>query len=227
MEAIIEQLYSVFSKYPLAGGLRERSCDCCVTDEEIRILATIPLRELSHKELRSFMIDAISTFGDVEDYKHFLPRILELMVDSESDFIFDFICYEKLNYSEWETWDFNEINAILFYFLELWKKIINDENSTTKQVEEVLTLINRYSLLKGALDYWDTSKTHNSALFIVDGFLNNDFKDAIGKNNDEYLKWLSSEAVLNKLEVAFFKEKDPEIANRISIVYTYLENTNQ
>src|SRR4051812_10036692 len=72
----VERLYEVFAQYPSKhmGG-----CPCCLTAGEQFILESKPLRELTESDLRSYIGIALHTFGDVKDFKHFLPRILEQM----------------------------------------------------------------------------------------------------------------------------------------------------
>ena len=66
-------------------------------------------------DLQTFITSALTTFGDIVDYKYFLPRILELIQYSETDVLDDFVTFEKLNYSKWKTWNDDEINAINNY----------------------------------------------------------------------------------------------------------------
>lgn len=221
----IKNLYSVFEKYYLdATKLRGNSCLCCVTDEEIKEIIVKPLKQLSEDELGHFSRSAISTFGTIEDYKHFLPRILELMQYPKSEFLFDFTCFEKLNYSEWETWSIEEQNAIKDYFVTLWYTIINDESTTDYQIEGVLDIILKYGCLDIALSEWSNSETFKSTLFIVEGVLNGFNFKLIDEEYNKISEWLSSEMVLSKVEDVFFKTEDTALANRIAIAHTILEN---
>jgi len=224
MKAIIEKLYATFSAYYIKGNLRERSCDCCVTDNEIRELLSKPLKELSADEIGHFMRSAITTYGDVTDYKHFLPRILELMIDPKTDLIFDFTCFEKLNYSEWETWPPEEQKVLDDYFICFWKEVIFNKFATDNQIDGVFELISKYGDKTTALDFWLQSTTQKSVLFLVEGYLHNNYSKLFENDFDNISKWLVSKAVLQKIETAFFNEQNLDVANRISIAYTLLEN---
>jgi len=224
MKVIIEKLYSTFSSYYIKGNLRERSCDCCVTDNEIRELLSKPLKELSADEIGHFMRSAITTYGDVTDYKHFLPRILELLIDQKADLVFDFMCFEKLNYSEWETWPSEEQRVLDDYFISFWEEVIFNETATDNQIDEVFELISKYSNKTTALNLWLASTTQKSALFLVEAYLNNTYSKLFEYDFENISKWLGSKAVLQKIESAFFNEKNSDVANRISIVYTLLGN---
>lgn len=222
LKTATETLYTTFKKYHVAGDLRGRSCDCCVTHEEIRLLLSKPLTDLSEDEISPFFRSAISTFGNVEDFKHFLPRILELMQNSNSDILDDFMCYEKLNYSEWETWEAQEITAIDNYFTALWTKIISSESSSIRDIESALEIICKYTSIDKAFEIWEKHISKNNLIFIIETALNGyQFS-----NNDisiKFSKWIKTKPVLDKIEALFFKTEDNELASRISITHTLIE----
>lgn len=221
MNKIITQLYTVFSIYHVEGILRDRSCECCVSNEEIRLLLSKPLPELSENEIIRFMHSAGSTFGNVIDYKHFLPRILEIMTLPKNSLLPDFIDFEKLNYLEWETWPYEEQEAIHKYFMLLWKMTLT--NNHISQIEDVLAILSKYGSLTFALETWAQSMTHESIVYLTDCYLNPCYSTLFTDHYDEAIKWISSDAVLERISTAFFNEKDPDIANRISITYTLIE----
>jgi hypothetical protein len=71
-------VYRVFAAYPLRA--RIAGCPHCVGEVDELALHTAPLGQLGEDDLGLYAFKAMSTFGDVEDFKHFLPRILELML---------------------------------------------------------------------------------------------------------------------------------------------------
>lgn len=221
---VIEHLYQVFSRYTAnPTDLRMNSCDCCVDDDEIREVTIKPLRDLTEKELGHISRSAISTFGTVDHYKHFLPRIFELMSQPNSNLTDSFTCFEKLNYGEWETWPDEEQRAIEHYFDVLWKTVIQDATTNAFQIQSAFDIMMLYRPKEIIFTTWEQTDTLPSTLFIVDSILSGWYC----MNNKRHLEiitnWLYSKAVLQKLERAFFRTKNPEIANRISITYTILE----
>lgn len=125
----IKTLYEVFKPYTILDNLRDRSCDCCVTNNDIKLLLSKQLKDLSKDDLGHFFRKAITTFGDVNDFKHFLPRILELMINHKC-VIDDFIDFEKLNYCEWLNWKINEIEVMKEFFKNLLNTAL-DKNLDT------------------------------------------------------------------------------------------------
>src|SRR6267143_4064753 len=78
----IEPLYVAFSQY----RLRERivACNHCHGSEDDRLLRSKQLRELGVQKLHHYIGDAMTTWGDDYDFRHFLPRILEIYALDDS-----------------------------------------------------------------------------------------------------------------------------------------------
>ena len=55
----------------------------------------------------------MTTFVDIKDFIHFLPRILELYIVDYDDAQYDFgLILSNLHYAKWESWDINERKAV-------------------------------------------------------------------------------------------------------------------
>ena len=227
MEPVIQTLYNTFESYTILGDLRHRSCDCCVTNEEIKHLLSTPLNQISSKNIRPFMQSGATTFGDITDYKHFLTRLLELLTELDSDLLFDFTCFEKLNYLKWETWPDKEQSAINSFFKALWINTISNSKSTQYQIEGDLDILNTYGLINFAFTTWEKYLKHNSILYVIDEYLNYSHSILMTDVYDEFMSWLSSYTMLKKIEAAFYNEQDSMTANRLSIAFTLLENFKQ
>ena len=217
----IKILYEVFKSYTILGNLRERSCDCCITNSDIKFLMSKKLKDLSEQDLWYFMTSAITTFGNKNDYKHFLPRILELLYSNES-LIDDFLTFEKLNYSNWKSWEEEEFKSIQNYFLALWVDALNN-NSDGKYFESVFTLVLKYIPAEKVFSEWEKNFSIKRIKTILKYILYN-HKFNISREKDElFNKWLSSKEVLELLEKKYNKIEDVFLANEISITYTILE----
>lgn len=80
LDDAIEHLYAVFRPYR-AG--RVAGCPCCVSREEQQRLHSKRLRELAGDDLSAFAFSSLYTWGTLKDFKHFLPRMLELCATGE------------------------------------------------------------------------------------------------------------------------------------------------
>lgn len=126
LQEAAEGLYDAFSGY----ALREKidACPCCHKHEDDQILRSKPLRELGVNEFRRYIYDAVYTWGDDYDFRHFLPRIFELLAFNEP-FVHEFVDPElvlgRLNVSEWNQWPVAEHEAVARYLHTLWRYTIN------------------------------------------------------------------------------------------------------
>lgn len=222
LESAIEQLYDVFSTYPLASGLRDRSCECCVTDEEISELTRSPLKDITIEGIGHFMRSAVTTYGDENDLKHFIPRIIELFQDKEYNLADDFLTFEKLNYCNWQNWELKEIDAIQTYLKELWKDCLL-KNSPISM--DVFQLVNNYCGLQIALELWGKTSNKKSMAFLIEYLLYPTNMNLNEAENKIFSQWLASDEVLNNFMEIYFEEQDQQEANKISIAYTLAEQS--
>lgn len=114
----IEALYETFVSYPLRG--RIEGCPCCVSDGAESRLHSLALRQLTWDDLGFFLFKAMTTFGEVDDFKHFLPRIFELfVVDCEGCPYDAWLLPSKLAYGEFAGWPEEEQAAVRAGLMEV------------------------------------------------------------------------------------------------------------
>lgn len=118
MNPAIELLYSTFAGYRLRD--RIKACPCCRGERATYALHTKALRDLTAEDLEMYAFRAMTTIGDLDDFRHFLPRILELVLVAEFKIGNDVIL-GKLGYAQWAKWPAREVHAIRLYLAELWK----------------------------------------------------------------------------------------------------------
>lgn len=108
----IEGLYLAFARYPLAHRI-DASPIVDVADAQQRLRAK-PLRTLDSHDLGTFAFKAMTTFGGVDDFRHFLPRIAELLSAGGCVGACDLSMFiGKLAYGKWSTWPDDERNAVV------------------------------------------------------------------------------------------------------------------
>lgn len=55
----------------------------------------------------------MTTFGDLDDFKHFLPRLIELHIQAPFETPYGaYILFDKLAYARWLNWPENERSAV-------------------------------------------------------------------------------------------------------------------
>lgn len=107
----VDEAYAVFSDYRRPGSLDSSPVE--KADKILADLTSAPLRELSAIKLTAFEGSALYTVGTTFDYKHFLPRMLELMADDDVDAcIYPDLVARKLNYAHFRNWPKEEVAVI-------------------------------------------------------------------------------------------------------------------
>lgn len=123
----IEHLYKVFNKYP-ANSNMDGSPMYHDLAQWNRALMAKPLRALDMEEdLRVYYFKAMTTWGNVNDFKHFLPRIFELLTAIPIG-IEEWVALNKLHYGHYETWPLAEQAAVHRFLLAFWQVLLNEES---------------------------------------------------------------------------------------------------
>lgn len=119
----IEHLYEVFATYPLSPHVT--GCPCCVGEADDALIHSAPLRQLKPDALARYAFKAMTTWGTVDDFRHFLPRIFELVsVDGGGSWIDPEVVFGKLRYGDWDRWPAHERRAIEAYFKAQWLDVL-------------------------------------------------------------------------------------------------------
>jgi hypothetical protein len=74
--AAVDDLYEVFSRHTLKPHFEDRCSPVADRRELARALCGGRLRSLPVNELAQYAFKSLSTMGNEEDFKHFLPRML-------------------------------------------------------------------------------------------------------------------------------------------------------
>jgi hypothetical protein len=123
----VEGLYSAFRAHPLPKWTDP--CLHCHSEDEERELHAAPLRELGAEQLRPYAVDALWVWGGEAEFKHFLPRILEIFVTSPRptlDLQDPEMIFGKFRYGHWLRWPEAEQAAVRAFFLALWSAVLAD-----------------------------------------------------------------------------------------------------
>lgn len=218
----IDDLYNVFSDY-----LRPETIDTSPVkdfDEAWSAIGSKPLRTLSSDELCQYAFSALTTIGDEKDFKHFLPRLLELTI-SDLSYCNDILAL-KLVYAKWRSWPENEQSAIENFLMAWWKYVLSIEltedikSLATTPVEDTLFIIaDVIEDLKVFLDYWNEQRSVDATLYIA-LFINNNFEMMCRlKNKMQMIQvrdWVFCPAKKERLEEVFFNTDDEDDLSLLS-----------
>jgi hypothetical protein len=222
----IENLYDIFSKYPgnpqMAGSPIYGNLDGWNSK-----LFSKKLRELNEDDLNRFTGKSMTTWGNVDDYKHFLPRIFELMAYYKTPYDI-WIAFNKLEYGNWENWKENEREGIVNFMLALFENIISDNSELAESnFFDYFTAISYY--YPNFLDILEimekdkskskykhlTNLINDHGVSIFDRGNLNRFEKT-NRNVEELKNWLLRNQFLEEIGSAFFKFENEEFSERLS-----------
>lgn len=226
----MEELYQVFAKY--RGPLKINGCPCCVSDSAKELIHSKPLRELEEDDLKYYAFKAMTTFGEVNDFKHFLPRIFELTTTTY--FVVDsFVILGKLDYGKWGTWPQTEQQAVQNLFIPWWEQLLFSRGFFDHS--EFFQIYQRIGRLEPMLAVWKLNFDGHGFLTFLD-LVEHYYSELLQgakifnylkpEELDAFVQWIGQQSDVFEKAFFHFEEMDPELAQRISDVqYIYEHST--
>jgi hypothetical protein len=118
-----DALYEAFVRYPAVRQAED--CLHCASDANWAAASNRPIRQLSADDLLDFATNALVSWGDVVELKHFLPRLLELSATGELGVDPEALFY-KLTLAKWRAWLAPEVAAIDRWLRAYWQAVLTD-----------------------------------------------------------------------------------------------------
>jgi hypothetical protein len=220
----IENLYDVFQSYPLRPHVE--GCTHCVHPEDHMRLSAKPLRKLTSDDLGRYMFKAMTTWGDNRDFRHFLPRIMELVAQEDDLWIAvdKEIVFSKLTYGKWSTWPEREQEAIRAYFVALFNYILDrplseSELISTENLDLFLCAIGQaVDDLQLFLSRMSAAITEPS-LYCVGSFVDANLPYLINKNRLFNVYWRDREPQMQQVIRWMLSEEHETLINNALMVY--------
>ena len=164
--ATVSGLYEVFRPYQLRNEVP--GCACCVfADDQARIHSK-PLKELTAEDLDKYARKALTTWGDEDDFRHFLPRLFELLPELETNAE---IVVGKLRAADWRNWPLPEQSAIEKFLLCHWLCVLAQyppQYPAPNADDALCTAAQALDDLTPLLALWDANDTPPAAMHLAD-----------------------------------------------------------
>lgn len=148
----VQNLYETFGCYPLQKHVD--GCPCCVHESDKIALESKPLRLLSQADVGRYAFKAMTTWGGKDDFRHFLPRILELLVTKEGLGCDEEVVLGKLALANWKEWPEQEQSALREYFRSVWRSLLFDPVPTIEPDSWICGLGRAGEDLRPYLEAW-------------------------------------------------------------------------
>lgn len=234
MKAEVERLYEVFAQVP--RPLKVEGCAHCVAPDEDRPLLAGPVRSLGVDVLRRYATDALILWGDVPQFRYFLPRLLELAADNEFDWPNPEVVFSKLSRGGWTEWAADERVAISAFLARWWEVKVADDCSFP-DIGSVLCSLGLTGItLVPFLDRWgrleSTGAIRNLHEFVTIGVewpttgptLRNPFWEEECAGHQDVVAWLADGRALAAVERAIHHETREEMLTLLGETRSLLAN---
>lgn len=226
----IEGLYRAFAAYPLPKDTG--ACPCCHSEQDERQLHAKLLRELEPKHLGKYAAEALLVWGDENAYRHFLPRIFELVAtlpNASLELVDLEMVLSRLRLGAWWTWPKDEQSAVRNFLHALWTDALTrePEDVPSAEIEEwVCSIAQAEPSLDWYTDHWiDTNDEqpllHLAKLVIYTDILKSgsshtqSFWIDAREQYDQLRTWIRSEAV--KVKLRFAAERWPSDVTELAV----------
>ena len=227
------ELYREFSKYPFDRNMSGDPAFPFLTDNAV--LQKRPLRELTPDDFHYYFQKAITTWGTIDDFKHFIPRLLELMAQKYFGLVEvdPFWILTKLCFAAWRQWPNSEQIAVCATFETLFYCLLKDSHPTrydqrafqlfegitecTENLSPYTKLVdqNASSAVDLQLAYYFLDTKYQ---WLESATNQTDFdpRRALSARQRQVAEWLSKSTIRDRFEIAFFKCPQPENAEIFS-----------
>jgi hypothetical protein len=226
IDQAIENLYQAFAHYPLRPVVEGCTCGC-ITEDDHKKLHANPLRELTPDQLEKFAFKALTTWGDVADFKHYFPRIFELLILDDDWLLEGWVIAGKLNLAEWQHWPNSEQVAVNNAFRGWWNHVLQTWPYHLLAEECLYSIALAIGDISSYLETWEHVDTI-PALFHLARFVDLNASDIPHHKllyewppdqTQQVINWLLDMRLVDKLEAGFTnKIQDPDIAQAVDIL---------
>ena len=238
----VRDVYATFRSYRLAPHIEPDPCFPGACDD--RPLRADSLHRLPPTAFEYYQWKAITTWGSVDDFKHFLPRLLEIVATKQAEDaptqVEAWMVFGKLRYGEWRRWKNAEQQVLDAYFDALWSALLARPVDTSETAWRAQTLgdwlsdfAHAHDDLSRFLKQWE-AEAGNAAEGLMaaahlaqtivrarddllkKGSLDWDMYNQLDAQEAQMMAWLASDVVVRLLEAAFFRWSESPYAALLS-----------
>jgi hypothetical protein len=227
----IDSVYAAFAH--VRRPARVTGCPHCVAPDEDRPLLDRPLRSLTADDLGRYAAKALTTWGDEEDFRYFLPRLLDCARSGAFAYPDPEIVFGKLALAGWQDWAAGERSAIEAFLTGWWAGTLARHPSRPEAGVVLCCLGATGADLDPFLDRWgrltsadEVRHLHSFVLHEVrwvDGpRLTNAFWDRESTAYGQVVTWLTGGRAAAAVETAFTTETREDVLELLDAIHPAL-----
>ncbi|MCE9580580.1 MAG: hypothetical protein K8W52_46095 [Deltaproteobacteria bacterium] len=138
-----------------------------ITDADVRAIRDRPLRSLDGADLSKYAARALNTWGDQDEFRYYLPRLLELLV-RQPGWTDEATLIQKLESANWRSWPEIEQRAIEAFLRALWMALLSGEVTHPPMAALVQGVAGAGIPVQPIIDAWTSTAGYDAALQLAD-----------------------------------------------------------
>lgn len=225
----VTALYEAFARYPLPAS-SSYSTYTTTSEADVRALRSRPLQELTGQDLSKYAMKALTTWGDEDEFRHYLPRLLELLA-VERSWTDAATLLGKLSTARWRSWPEPEQRAVEEYLAAISSPVVQ-RALALDLAGFALGASNAGVGLAPLVNVWKATPGVEPVAQLA--YLVGLEQDALLRDGTVGRKWsedarrelgalLRAEDTRRRFEEAFFQMKDPAQSENVSLALDVLE----
>jgi|GEM_PF-896409 len=216
LRKIINQSYSVFSKYRVTVPL-DVCTECCMTPNQENSLVSMSVRQIPFKLLYDYNTAAKTVKPNIDEFKHFLPRFLDLTAELKFLHHSAELILSRFEYYTKDEWTKEESQLMQSYAKELFRYYLSIYPlPELEKIDSIIIMLYKakVDVLEILLD-WRTIKSRSSILHLSDliceGFVGSKNEILSSPFADKHVSKIVCDWLNTDLELAELKSKTEEI----------------
>ena len=231
----IDGLYSVFARYIKPATLP--ACPCCALPSDGQALLVDSLREIPADRISTYAELAMLTWGGVDDFRYFLPRVFQVAVIGDLDLVSLEVIFGKLRLGNWLTWPKDEQLALRSFMCAFWNDLLANYPSVWDSDTGLCALAHANESVEPFLGQW-TDKLGGCAALHFRDFVRGNVGSALLKHNlgkgfwrerqiqmSQVVSWLLSPQLAADIRTSFELADDETILGALIEALDYLPPT--
>ncbi|MDN3351729.1 hypothetical protein [Actinomadura sp. DC4] len=230
-EPTVDAVYEAFAG--VRRPARVTGCPHCVNPDEDRPLLARPMRALPPEELARYAAKALTTWGGVEEFRYFLPRLLECARADAFGHPDPPIVFGKLASAGWRGWAEGERGPIEGFLTAWWAGTL-DRHPAEPPVGTVLCCLGATGAdLDPFLARWGRLRTAGEVRHLHDFVLHevrwtgwlrlaDAFWDRNGVAYGQVVAWLTGGRAAAAVEAAFAAAAGEDVLGLLAEIHSVL-----
>ena len=144
MQALIEQIYHIFRRYP-APKQFVVCCEYCLSQQEQKALRNTSLRAIPYSLINAWNSSPGPDPQNSDEVRYFLPRLLEFVAQGQFDNIHEVFSLRRINLASKENWREDEREILQQFACQYMTDWVSGDEAVELQYIGIIAKGTRYT----------------------------------------------------------------------------------